>query len=60
MCPDCARTEAENVRLRRIKVAADSLIAALHIRYSGDNTDLSRLMKREIDTYEGIQCTTST
>jgi hypothetical protein len=52
MCPDCQRIASENARLQRIKIVADSLVAALHIRYTGDSTDLSRIMKHQIDAYE--------
>jgi hypothetical protein len=52
MCPDCTRIASENKRLQRIKIAADNVVAALHIRYTADNTDLSRIMKKQIDEYE--------
>ena len=52
MCPDCTRIASDNARLQRIKHAADSLIGALHIRYTFDKTDLSRLLKKELDAYE--------
>lgn len=52
MCPDCNRISSENKRLQRIKIAADNVVAGLHIRYTGDNTDLSRIMKKQIDEYE--------
>lgn len=37
--------------LQRVKRAADSLIGVLHIRYTGDSTDLSRLLKKELESY---------
>lgn len=51
-CPNCSRITAENLKLQRIKLSADRLIAVLHVRYTDDKTDLSRLLKREIDDYE--------
>lgn len=51
MCPDCNRIAAENRMLQRVKRAADSLIGVLHIRYTGDSTDLSRLLKKELESY---------
>lgn len=51
MCPDCTRIAAENARLQRVKVAADRIVGAIHIRYTGDPTDLSRILKREIEEY---------
>ena len=52
MCPDCSRIAAENIKLQKIKLAADRLLAVIHVRYTEDATDLSRLVKREIDDYE--------
>jgi hypothetical protein len=51
-CPDCTRIAAENRMLQRAKQAADKLLGVIHIRYTFDNTDLSRILKKEIDAYE--------
>ena len=52
MCPDCTRIEAENARLRKIKTVADKLVAALHIRYTGEPINLEKLVRKEINAYD--------
>ena len=54
MCPDCQRIASENLMLQRAKQAADRLLGVVHVRYTGDSTDLSRLLRREIAAYNEV------
>ena len=40
--------------LQRAKQAADRLLGVVHVRYTGDSTDLSRLLRREIAAYNEV------
>jgi hypothetical protein len=53
MCPECQRIEAENKRLQRMKIAADKLIAVLHVNYSGESK-AGKIVRNQIDEYTEI------